>query len=145
MSDGIIPIKGLDHIVLRVRDIDTMLHFYGEVLGCKVEKIQEDLGLWQLRAGDALIDFATVDGPIGEQKGPAPGRDGHNQDHFCLLVDPWDETAIRSELEAHGLVCRRIGNPLRRYRLRPVDLPDRSRGQHGRTERPFDLKTCRRG
>ena len=80
-----------------------MLHFYGEVLGCEVEKIQEDLGLWQLRAGDALIDFATVDGPIGEQKGPAPGRDGHNQDHFCLLVDPWDEAAIRSELESHGL------------------------------------------
>ena len=89
MSENVIPIKGLDHIVLRVRDIDAMLRFYGEVLGCGVEKIQEDLGLWQLRAGDALIDFATVDGPIGREKGPAPGRDGHNQDHFCLLVDPW--------------------------------------------------------
>ena len=103
MSDSVIPIKGLDHIVLRVRDIDAMLRFYGEVLGCGVEKIQEDLGLWQLRAGDALIDFATVDGPIGREKGPAPERDGHNQDHFCLLVDPWDEDAIRSALEAHGL------------------------------------------
>ncbi|MCY4394263.1 MAG: VOC family protein [Rhodospirillaceae bacterium] len=102
MSDSVIPIKGLDHIVLRVRDIDAMLRFYGEVLGCGVEKIQEDLGLWQLRAGDALIDFATVDGPIGREKGPAPERDGHNQDHFCLLVDPWDEDAIRSALEAHG-------------------------------------------
>ena len=103
MSKSAIPIKGLDHIVLRVRDIDTMLHFYEEVLGCEVEKIQEDLGLWQLRAGDALIDFATVDGPIGREKGPAPERDGHNQDHFCLLVDPWDEAAIRRELQAHGL------------------------------------------
>ncbi len=103
MSGSVIPIRGLDHIVLRVRDIDVMLRFYGEVLGCEVEKIQEDLGLWQLRAGDALIDFATVDGPIGREKGPAPERDGHNQDHFCLLVDPWDEDAIRSELEAHGL------------------------------------------
>ena len=103
MSDNAIPIKGLDHIVLRVRDIDAMLRFYGEVLGCEVEKIQEDIGLWQMRAGDALIDFAPVDGPIGRQKGPAPGRDGHNQDHFCLLVDPWDEAAIRSALETHGL------------------------------------------
>ena len=101
MSDGIIPIKGLDHIVLRVRDIDTMLHFYGEVLGCKVEKIQEDLGLWQLRAGDCADRFCDGRRTDRRQKGPAPGRDGHNQDHFCLLVDPWDETAIRSELEAH--------------------------------------------
>lgn len=101
MADRVIPIKGLDHIVLRVWDIDTMLHFYEHVLGCEVEKIQEDLGLWQLRAGNSLIDFATVDGPIGRQKGPAPGWDGHNQDHFCLLVDPWDEEAIRRELEAH--------------------------------------------
>lgn len=103
MASGVIPIRGIDHIVLRVRDIDTMLRFYEEVLGCEVEKIQEDLGLWQLRAGSSLIDFATVDGPIGRQKGPAPGRDGHNQDHFCLLVDPWDEKAIRRALEAHGL------------------------------------------
>ena len=102
MPDRAIPVRGLDHIVLRVRDIDAMVQFYETVLGCEVEKIQEDLGLWQLRAGDALIDFATVDGPIGREKGPAPGRDGHNQDHFCLLVDPWDEAAIRKELEAHG-------------------------------------------
>ncbi len=102
MAENPIPIKGLDHIVLRVRDIDTMLRYYGEVLGCTLEKVQEDIGLWQMRAGDALIDFAPVDGPIGKQKGSAPGREGHNQDHFCLLVDPWDEQAIRSALEARG-------------------------------------------
>ena len=98
-----IPFGGLDHIVLRVRDIEAMLHFYQRVLGCPVEKIQPELGLWQLRAGEALIDLATVDGPIGRAGGAAPGPEGHNQDHFCLLVDPWDEAAIRSALEAHGL------------------------------------------
>ncbi|MYH36600.1 MAG: VOC family protein [Rhodospirillaceae bacterium] len=102
MAENPIPIKGLDHIVLRVRDIDVMLRYYGDVLGCTLEKVQEDIGLWQMRAGDALIDFAPVDGQIGRQKGPAPGPEGHNQDHFCLLVDPWDEAAIRSALEVRG-------------------------------------------
>ena len=98
-----IPIRGLDHIVLRVRDIDVMVAFYRDVLGCPVEKVQEDLGLWQLRAGDALIDFAPVDGKIGKAGGAAPGEDALNMDHFCLLVEPWDEAAIRAQLEAHGV------------------------------------------
>jgi len=98
-----IPIKGLDHIVLRVRDVEVMVAFYREVLGCPVEKVQEDLGLWQLRAGTGLIDFATVDGTIGKAGGAAPGDEGHNQDHFCLYVEPWDEAAIRERLEAHGV------------------------------------------
>lgn len=98
-----IPIKGLDHIVLRVKDIDSAVAFYRDVLGCPVEKVQEDLGLWQLRAGDALIDFATVDGKIGQEGGDPPGDEGHNQDHFCLYVEPWDEPAIRERLAAHGV------------------------------------------
>jgi len=31
------------------------------VLGCPVEKVQEDLGLYQLRAGAALIDLVPID------------------------------------------------------------------------------------
>ena len=84
-----LTIKQLDHLVLRVTDLRTMMHFYTEVLGCSVEKVQEDLGLYQLRAGTALIDLVPIDGPLGAKGGAAPGAEGRNLDHFCLSVEPF--------------------------------------------------------
>ena len=55
----------IDHIVLRVRDVERMVGFYRDVLGCGLEKVQEKLGLWQLRAGDSLIDLVDLAGPLG--------------------------------------------------------------------------------
>ena len=98
-----IPLRGLDHLVLRVSDLDAMLRFYSEVLGCSLEKRQEDIGLIQLRAGSALIDLVPVDGPLGRAGGAAPGPEGRNLDHFCLAVEPFDEAAIRAHLQAHGV------------------------------------------
>ena len=96
-----LPIREIDHLVLRVRDLDRMLHFYCDVLGCKVELRQEDIGLVQLRAGRSLIDLVPVDGPIGRAGGAAPGKEGRNLDHFCLRLDPFEEPAIRAHLQAH--------------------------------------------
>ena len=42
---------GLDHVVLRVRDIEPALGFYRDVLGCSIERSLEEMGLYQLRAG----------------------------------------------------------------------------------------------
>jgi glyoxylase I family protein len=95
-------IRHLDHLVLRVSDLRAMMAFYTDVLGCPVEKIQESLGLYQLRAGSALIELVPVDGPLGSQGGAAPGREGRNLDHFCLRVDPFDADAIIAHLRAHG-------------------------------------------
>ncbi|MBN8900679.1 MAG: VOC family protein, partial [Rhodospirillales bacterium] len=50
-------IKQLDHVVLRVRDVERMIAFYRDVLGCPVEKVQAELGLYQMRAGSSLIDL----------------------------------------------------------------------------------------
>ena len=55
-----LTIKQLDHVVLRVTDLAAMMHFYTEVIGCPVEKIQENLGLYQLRAGSSLIDLVPI-------------------------------------------------------------------------------------
>lgn len=107
-----LPIHGLDHLVLRIRDEQAMLTFYCEALGCELEKRQDELGLIQLRAGDALIDLVPVDGPLGRHGGPAPGREGHNLDHFCLRLAPFDEAAIRRHLAAHGVEA---GDTRRRY------------------------------
>jgi glyoxylase I family protein len=97
-----LTIKQLDHLVLRVTDLRTMMHFYTDVLGCPVEKIQEDLGLYQLRAGTALIDLVPIDGPLGAKGGAAPGVEGRNLDHFCLGVEPFDAEAIIAHLRQHG-------------------------------------------
>ena len=100
-----IHIADIDHIVLRVTDLDAMLRFYVGVLGCTVERRQEELGLVQLRAGRSLIDLVPVDGPLGLAGGAAPGREGRNLDHFCLRVEPFDEAAIRRHLQAAGVVA----------------------------------------
>ncbi|VTU29690.1 Virulence protein [Variovorax sp. PBS-H4] len=98
-----IHIRDIDHIVLRVADLDAMLGFYCEVLGCTVERRQDAIGLIQLRAGRSMVDLVPVDGELGRAGGAPPGREGRNLDHFCLRVDPFDEAAIRSHLAAHGV------------------------------------------
>lgn len=103
MLPFVLPIREIDHLVLRVTDLEGMLRFYCDVLGCTVELRQEDLGLVQLRAGRSLIDLVPVDGRLGRMGGAAPGTEGRNLDHFCLRLDPFDEPAIRAHLQAHGM------------------------------------------
>ncbi|MGB7192951.1 MAG: VOC family protein [Collimonas pratensis] len=100
-----IHIREIDHLVLRVIDLDQMLHFYCEVLGCSVERRQEAIGLVQLRAGNSLLDLVPVDGKLGSAGGAAPGKEGRNLDHFCFRVEPFDEAAIRSHLQAHQVAA----------------------------------------
>lgn len=44
-----IAIQALDHVVLRTCNLDAMLHFYRDILGCPVEREVMELGLTQLR------------------------------------------------------------------------------------------------
>ena len=98
-----IQIREIDHLVLRVTDLDRMLQFYCDVLGCTVERRKDSIGLIQLRAGNSLIDLVPVDGQLGKAGGAPPGKEGRNLDHFCLRVEPFNETSIRHHLEANGL------------------------------------------
>jgi catechol 2,3-dioxygenase-like lactoylglutathione lyase family enzyme len=107
-----VPIAALDHVVLRVRDLERATRFYRDVLGCPVEKWQEELGLLQLRAGSALIDLVTLDGKLGREGGAGPGAEGHNVDHFCLRLSRFDEPALRAHLAAHGIEA---GQTVQRY------------------------------
>lgn len=106
MNDDAIPFRllRLDHVVLRARDGDTLVHFYRNVLGCATERENTDAGLIQLRAGDSLIDIVPVDGRLGRAGGRPPESGGaHNVDHVCLRVDPFDPTAITEHLTRHGV------------------------------------------
>ena len=93
-----IHISHLDHIVLRVTDLDAMLAFYCQVLGCTLERRQDEIGLVQLRAGASLVDLVPVTGKLGQMGGAPPGREGHNLDHMCFRLQPFDEAAIRQHL-----------------------------------------------
>lgn len=98
-----LKLQGLDHLVLRVIDLDAMLRFYVDTLGCSVERRQDEIGLVQLRAGHSLIDLVPVDGKLGRMGGAAPGAEGRNLDHFCLRVQAFDAEAIHAHLASHGV------------------------------------------
>lgn len=98
-----IAIREIDHIVLRVIRLDEMIRFYCDVLGCRIELRQDEIGLVQLRAGASLVDLVPVDGKLGKMGGAAPGREGRNVDHFCFRVEPFDASGIRAHLAAHGV------------------------------------------
>jgi catechol 2,3-dioxygenase-like lactoylglutathione lyase family enzyme len=93
----------IDHVVLRVGDVERSLRFYGEVLGCREERRSDELGLIQLRAGESRIDLVAVDSPLGKLGGAPAGREGRNVDHVCLRIEPFDEAALREHLERHGV------------------------------------------
>ena len=107
-----VEIAALDHVVLRVADLARAASFYRDVLGCPVEKWQKDIGLLQLRAGAALIDLIPLDGKLGREGGAGPAAEGHNLDHFCVRLESFDEAALRTHLQRHGIEC---GETARRY------------------------------
>ena len=98
-----IAVREIDHLVLRVVDLARMLRFYGDVLGCREVRRQDEIGLVQLRAGSSMVDLIPIDGKLGAAGGAAPGREGRNVDHVCFRVEPFDESAIRAHLAAHGI------------------------------------------
>ena len=112
MASEAMRIGGLDHVVLRVADLERSIAFYGEVFGCPVERRIDELGLVQLRAGDALVDLVGLDTPLGRAGGGPIAEDGRNVDHFALRLESFDESAIRAHLESHGIEAGETG---RRY------------------------------
>ena len=102
-SDPVIRVAGIDHVVLRVKDIDRMLSFYTGVLGCSLERKQEEIGLYQLRAGSSLIDLVPVNGRLGAKGGAAPAREGRNMDHMCLRLENFDAERVKAHLARHGV------------------------------------------
>ena len=98
-----ITIQAIDHVVLRVVDLERMSRFYIDVLGARWEKKQAQIGLYQLRVGTALIDLVPVDERLGARGGAAPGKEGRNVDHVCYRVLPWNGDDILAELKSHGI------------------------------------------
>ena len=93
-----LTIRGIDHVVLRVRDIERMRKFYCDVLGAQHVAYRPEFGMSHLRVGAALIDLVK-----GEPT-------GCNMDHLCLRVEPFDQQAIVAHLRKHGVQVGDIKN-----------------------------------
>ncbi|MDO8909984.1 MAG: VOC family protein [Pseudohongiella sp.] len=99
-----IEIKALDHVVFRTTQLDKMLAFYCDVLGCRIEReLPPESGLTQLRAGNSLIDLVTVDSELGRLGGKPPSQDGRNVEHVCLQIAACDEATLLKFLDQHAI------------------------------------------
>ncbi|AUI88669.1 VOC family virulence protein [Vibrio azureus] len=101
MTNTIIKIRAIDHVVLRTSRLEAMLQFYQGILGCAIERQLDELGLTQLRAGNAIIDLITIDKPLGQLGGKPPSQNGRNLDHFCLQIETFDEAELLKFLKQH--------------------------------------------
>ena len=107
-----LQIKGIDHIVLRVKDIDRAIRFYQDVLGCTMDRARTDIGLYHLRAGNAFIDLLDINGAIGQKGNGVSTTEGRNMDHFAIRIENFNEPSIRTHLKAHNFIA---GETVERY------------------------------
>lgn len=103
-----VRIEGLDHVVLRTARKDELLAFYRDKLGCPVERTLEIIGLYQLRAGGALID--VLDTTVFTVAAAGPGESLY--DHFCIALAADSVDEVLAMLDAAGIPH---GDPAPRY------------------------------
>ena len=96
-------IVGIDHIALRMADLDRAVGFYGAILGMPIERRRIELGMVQLRAGKSLIDLVCNGRSPVLTLGEARHSKFGNLDHLCLRVAEFNSDKIRIELENAGV------------------------------------------
>ena len=122
-----IDVLGIDHVVLKVDDLERMAEWYKTVLGCRVAKHNVALLMIHLDAGSALIDLVDNAGPLGDNNNSMNNsmnsndndednnnnndndNDNNNDnqhqklDHICLGLKEFDAAAIREHLSSNGV------------------------------------------
>jgi catechol 2,3-dioxygenase-like lactoylglutathione lyase family enzyme len=95
---------GIDHVVLRVSEVERSVAWYRDVLGLEPVRLEEwrrgEVPFVSMRVDDATI----IDLTPGE-------RTGENVDHLCVLVEDADLHAISTagHLECEGPPRRLFG------------------------------------
>lgn len=102
-----VHVTGMDHIVLRVADVERSLAFYTGLLGLPGVRIEE----W--RRGETFFPSIRVndDVIIDLLDAPADHAGKENVDHFCLVVEPldWDEVVATGTFEVEDGPATRFG------------------------------------
>jgi catechol 2,3-dioxygenase-like lactoylglutathione lyase family enzyme len=98
----LVKITEMDHIVLRVKNVETSLKFYTETLGLKPERIEE----WRagkIRFPSARINADTIIDLFASDQEPIDKDGVKNQDHYCMVIEKTDMEELKSKFEAMGV------------------------------------------
>jgi glyoxylase I family protein len=93
-----IGVVGIDHVVLRTHKLEEVLAFYRDFMGLPIERAITEIGLYQLRAGAALVD--VIDAKVWKIEA---GAGESLYDHFCLAVAGSDVARLTAALDAAGI------------------------------------------
>ena len=98
--EPLVTVTGLDHIGLRVRDVESSLSFYTGVLGLESERVKE----W--RNGEVTFPSVRLNSSTLIDLFAAPDvrePTAINQDHFCLEIKPTDLAHLKSRCTKLGI------------------------------------------
>ena len=101
-KNPLVCVTELDHIVLRVSDVERSLLFYTEVLGLESERVD----LWKngdVRFPSVRINGDTIIDLFGSDQSPIGKDDAKNQDHFCMVIEETDMENLRRDFESIGV------------------------------------------
>jgi glyoxylase I family protein len=103
-KQAFMQISGIDHVVIKVADLDRSIWFYCRILGCTLEWRRDEIALAHLRVGNSFIDLLASP--------PIPSDFVRNMDHFCLTVADFDLERVRTHLQDHGIA---VGEATERF------------------------------
>ena len=102
ITQPLVKITEMDHIVLRTRDVEESLRFYTEVLGLQAERVEQ----WragEVRFPSARINADTIIDFFASEEIPNGRDDVRNQDHFCMVINETDMDALKARFEDAGI------------------------------------------
>src|SRR6266849_7821729 len=107
LEEGVMHIVGLDHVVVNTHDIERAIHFYHEVLGLELLRLEAfragTVGFVSARVSpETIIDIRPI--AAGERVTP-------NMDHYCLVLGPTDMHHLHTELKAKGIQVEEAVRP----------------------------------
>ena len=111
-QEGVVSVLGLDHLNIRVADLERALGFYRDVLGMReVKRNRRDDGsvsLLALRAGNCVVFLQPSPGYT-----PPADEKASGLDHYSLEVEAQDGETLAALLRQRGVDV--VRGPVKRW------------------------------